>query len=231
MLLLHLAMGDLANQENDDELWAGDDYLATKARISVGSVRRHRAQMVADGYLEVVEAGGGRGKRHCVRLLKPAQFARVSEDAKPAQTTPQTRAIATLNARNRDAGLLINPRERKEQNLAAAPPRRPTDDPLVAHAHRLTVLAFEQPVKPELRDGGKGAFPAAMRIIERVLRSGKSCQQVERAIVDGVEVWTLAGMQTAIAHSNPRRRSAPGRDSAGLSLTDLATLAHVTNPE
>ena len=108
-LLLHLAMADLANHENHDELWASDTYLATKARISEGSLRRYRSDMVTKGYLEIVEAGGGRGKRVRVRLLKPAQSEQVSSGkpaqdeqvsgAKRAQPESETRANATTNPR------------------------------------------------------------------------------------------------------------------------------------
>lgn len=222
MLLLHLAMGDLANHDNGDELWAGDEYLAVKSRISVGSVRRHRAKMVEDGYLEVVEAGGGRGKRHCVRLLKPAQTAHVLAEAEPARRAPETRADAAANSRRRSGGPLVNPSQPKEQNPPAA---KATEDPMTACAHRLTVVAFEQPIKPTLARSNGNAFAAVLAMIRSQLVAGHSDQAIRAAIERGVEVWTLAGLQTAIAHANPRARQRAPRDGDGRTLGELLTTA------
>lgn len=78
-------------------------------------------------------------------------------------------------------------------------------------------------MKPEIREGGKGAFPAVLNLIKRVLNSGRTVQELERAIDAGVDVWTLAGLQTSIAHANPRQRQ---RARAEPSLEDnLRTLA------
>ena len=78
---VHLALGDLANEANDWEIWERVEILAPKSRCSVPTVRRVLAQMVADGYLELVEAGGGRGRRARYRFLmpsKPTRSAKVS---------------------------------------------------------------------------------------------------------------------------------------------------------
>jgi hypothetical protein len=93
----------------------------------------------------------------------------------------------------------------KEQNSAASPPAKATDDPIVAAAHKLTVLAMEQSVKPVLREDGKSPFGAVLKIIERLLRNGQSVQAIERAIKSGIEVWTVAGIQTAIAQTRGRK--------------------------
>ena len=68
-----------------------------------------------------------------------------------------------------------------------------------ARAHELTTLAFEQPIKPALRAGGKGAFPAVLGIIDKLLEAGHPDNTIEAAIRSGVEVWTTAGLTTAIA--------------------------------
>jgi hypothetical protein len=112
--------------------------------------------------------------------------------------------------------------KREPDNEIAAQAPRATDDPVKAHAHRLTVLAFEQPVKPNLREGGKGAFPAAMALLEAQLRAGSTVQALERAIVAGVEVWTKAGLQTAVAHAAPAKRGAGRRDSDPRSTRQIA---------
>ena len=105
---------------------------------------------------------------------------------------------------------------------------KPPPDPLKRTARQLTQLAFDQPVVPELANGSKGAFPAAMGIIERVLRQGHPVAAVEKAIREGVTVWTLAGLQTAIAKTQPARRNgAEGSrvpEAADIARTQIAGL-------
>lgn len=60
-LLVHLAIADVVNDLNGNRLWATRSTLAEKARVSVPTVARALADMVRDGWLEVVTAGGGRG--------------------------------------------------------------------------------------------------------------------------------------------------------------------------
>lgn len=84
---------------------------------------------------------------------------------------------------------------------SAAP--RATDDPRKRKAHELTVLAFEQPIKPTLRNGGKGAFPAVMAIFHELLVAGHVVGDIERAIRQGITVWTIGGIQTSIARNKP----------------------------
>ena len=85
------------------------------------------------------------------------------------------------------------PEENHKEPLRSAP--KPTDDPTKARAKALTQLAFEQPLKPALH----GGFPAAVGIIESLLEAGNPDSAIEGAIRAGVEVWTTAGLQTAIA--------------------------------
>jgi hypothetical protein len=71
-------------------------------------------------------------------------------------------------------------------------------------AQGLAKLAFDQPVRPTLRIGRDGdEFVAALKIINRVLGSGELPERIEAAIRAGVKVWTIAGLQTAIASLPP----------------------------
>jgi hypothetical protein len=106
--------------------------------------------------------------------------------------------------------------ESKTISGGSSPPRR-TTDPLARKAWELTQLAFEQPEKPVLRSDGD-PFAATLGVIEQVLRSGTPVGDVEWAIVQGVEVWTLAGLRTAVAKT--RHRSAT-RDGASAVLDEL----------
>lgn len=111
-----------------------------------------------------------------------------------------------------------NPSGLRKESAAGAPGRdgtggiqeetRAPDDLLGSHAHRLTVLAFEQPVKPVLRSSGE-PFPAVLGIFRRLLEAGVSINDLQAAIVSGIDVWSTAGIQTAIARSKPPRN---GRD-------------------
>lgn len=86
-------------------------------------------------------------------------------------------------------------------------------DPVKKTAHTLTVLAMEQPVKPVLRGTDQNPFGAVMAIIERLLRAGTPAEAIERAVYHGVEVWTVAGIQTTIAQAKPQRPS-KGQDGS-----------------
>jgi hypothetical protein len=209
---LHLAIADVANDTYQFRIWMKRAEMAQKARIGERTVTRALKKMVEDGLLELIKEAGGRGQVPEYRLLlKGDTMAPFAAE----RVTPETERVT-----NGAITPILNPRELKKDS-AATPPT--SDDPVKRTAHRLTVLAFEQPVKPELRDGGKGAFPAAMALIERVLRSRTPVADVERAITTGVEVWTLAGLQTAVARSKVRSRTRGGdHRSLGELLRDAA---------
>lgn len=57
-LLVHLAIADVVNDAHDNELWMSTAALAHKARVSRSTVTAALAQMVAAGFLRVLEAGG-----------------------------------------------------------------------------------------------------------------------------------------------------------------------------
>lgn len=62
-LLVHLAIADVVNPDNDYKLWMVRERIAAKARVSIATVTRVRAQMVDDGWLVPPEgAAGGRGR-------------------------------------------------------------------------------------------------------------------------------------------------------------------------
>lgn len=88
-----------------------------------------------------------------------------------------------------------------EEDLS--PPEAPSDaeDP----ARRLASLAWDQPVKPTIRAGGKGSpFMAVVALLRASLDAGTPPEALERAIRAGVEVWTTAGLATAVARTRPR---------------------------
>lgn len=97
---------------------------------------------------------------------------------------------------------------------------RATDDPVKARAHRLATLAFEQPVKPDLRSAGN-PFAAVMGLYERRLRAGASVQELEAATRAGIDVWTVAGMQTAVARLHQGNGRTPRSDGTVAVLDEI----------
>lgn len=96
--LVHFVLADKANDDHDYELWMRQERIAELAKISVRQVQRAIAQMVEDGYLEVLEAGGGRGKPTRMRLImKARQNVGVSDDE---TTTSATRNDDICDAKN-----------------------------------------------------------------------------------------------------------------------------------
>jgi hypothetical protein len=96
----------------------------------------------------------------------------------------------------------------------ARPEPKPPSDLIAKTAHRLTVLAFEQGCKPVLRSDGN-AFVAVLGIFDKVLRSGRPVNELERAITGGyIDVWTVAGVTTGISKAKPRRSDDQGFEVA-----------------
>ena len=67
--LVHLVLADKANDDHDYELWMKQADIARMANLSVVQVARILKQMVADGTLELLEAGRGRGNPSRYRLV------------------------------------------------------------------------------------------------------------------------------------------------------------------
>jgi len=104
--------------------------------------------------------------------------------------------------------------DNKNQELERASPA----EPLERQARALTTLAFEQPLKPSLRSSGGSEFLAALGIIRKELKRGTAVNDLRTAIESGIEVWTQAGVQTAVAHAR-RRKADPVHRGTSLRST------------
>lgn len=113
--VLHLALGDIANDTYHDEIWASLPTLATKARQSPSSARTSLATMVADGYLELIEMGGGRSRPSRYRLLKPSKIRGVSEEGETPQPDALNPPISGPKPPNPEDRPLSNGSDPKEQ--------------------------------------------------------------------------------------------------------------------
>lgn len=226
----HYVMGDLANWQHDYEIFVSDARLAQEWPLTRSTCTRARQQLITDGYLQPLDESTAPGRPRRYRFVfKGAEGMAKGGDAnaphgeaRQGKTAPHgdagtRRTTKRERASSVQSHLLPTEEEQKGTEISAAAPPKPTDDPVKKKAHELTVLAMEQPIKPVLRENGKNPFGAVYTIIERLLRNGQSVQAIKRAIEAGIEVWTVAGIQTAIAQTKPRRE----REQLGGNLLDL----------
>lgn len=68
---IHYMLGDLENSSHDHRLFTGDDWIAKATRTSIRTVQRTKTQMVADGFLELLDGRSGRGRHQEYRFLFP----------------------------------------------------------------------------------------------------------------------------------------------------------------
>jgi len=68
LFLLYRVAG-LVNSHHDFEYWQDTKVAADELRFTAGTVRKYMSRFVDDGWLEVVEAGGGRGNATRYRWL------------------------------------------------------------------------------------------------------------------------------------------------------------------
>lgn len=67
--LVHLALADVANTDNDNLVWMSREKIASKASCSVSTVDSAIDRMVKEGWLELVSKGGGRGNASTYRFI------------------------------------------------------------------------------------------------------------------------------------------------------------------
>ena len=57
---VHLRLGLLSNDAHGHQIYCGDRYLMDKCRASERSIKRAKAQLIADGFLKVISSAVGR---------------------------------------------------------------------------------------------------------------------------------------------------------------------------
>lgn len=154
-------------------------------------------ELVAEGWLEVTEEGRGRGHATVYRIcmergkVPPGDVSENGKGPIPGDKRSHPKAEKVPS----EAGAPLFPNDSTGNNGSASGGKSSLDE----HAHRLAVLAFEQPVKPTIA-GDKGkAFVAVLGLLRAALAAGRSVQVLEGAIVAGVDVWTTQGLNTAVA--------------------------------
>lgn len=85
--LIHLAIADIVNDDNDWLLWASQKKLGAKAMVSQPTVSGTLKRMCKEGYLELVEEGHGAPSIY--RFLRPGQSESDSPSPKEIASTPK----------------------------------------------------------------------------------------------------------------------------------------------
>lgn len=91
-LLVHLALGDIANDAHDYELWLSTASIAKKARCSRNTVTTVLSDLVRRGLLELIEAGGSQRKPSRYRFLMPSALTAPVEASSQSASTRADRA-------------------------------------------------------------------------------------------------------------------------------------------
>lgn len=87
--LIHLAIADIVNDDNDWLLWASKSKIATKAKVSPPTVTAAFARMVKDGYLELIESHVGRPSVYRFVTDPGQQISEPPPDVPDPPPTPQ----------------------------------------------------------------------------------------------------------------------------------------------
>lgn len=96
-LLVHLALGDIANDAHNYELWLSTGSIAKKARCSRNTVTTVLADMLKRGLLELIEAGGSQRKPSRYRYLMPSALsAHVDASSQPPYMSAERACTSAL---------------------------------------------------------------------------------------------------------------------------------------
>jgi biotin operon repressor len=175
---------------DDQSAYPSVRTLAQNCGCSRASVERAQRELSERGLLEI-DSGKAAGETNVYTIVEPEGY--VTHDAPPTSPVQQG---GTSPVQHKQES-----RKRQPSTETSAPLAPALDDPIKLHAHKLAVLAFEQPVKPVTR----GGFAAVMARIESELRAGTIEQHIRAAITAGDVTWTADGLRTAISKAKPRK--------------------------
>jgi hypothetical protein len=95
---IHLAVADSVNDQHGNEFWMAQGTLASKARVGRQATNAAMAEMVIDGYLEILEEGGGRSRPSHYRFLFPdAAVTHETRKLSPQATVSKLSSRATVS--------------------------------------------------------------------------------------------------------------------------------------
>ena len=188
MRAILITIADAANRDGDNAR-PGMRAIVEGSLYSEGSARRAIGKLVDDGWLEIVERGGGEGHDSVYRVLMGREVSQNERLKKGVSLSEVSQKSLTQMSNNATPVPLIG-----FTDTSCTEEAKPAD-PLKHSSHLLAVLAFEQPVKPVTR----GGFPAVMARIKAELAAGTDAQRIEQAIKAGDITWTADGLRMAIS--------------------------------
>ena len=118
---VHLAIADTVNDMYENRLWMTVAALAEKCRCSTRTVQRALQRMTAEGYLELLQDGGGRGRPTEYRFLMPEKGDTVTPIVGERVTSSPERVTNTTSTP------ITNPRNPTREKLR--------NDPLLGFDH------------------------------------------------------------------------------------------------
>lgn len=86
--LVHVVLADHAN--DDGYCWPSQATIARRAGCSVEHVRVTVKQMVAEGFIQIIEPGTREGDSHRYQLMVPKSFGVPKSDGQPPQVETPT---------------------------------------------------------------------------------------------------------------------------------------------
>lgn len=98
-LLVHLAIADVVNDAHEHMFWMTTSKLAEKARVGRSATVTALRELVENGYLAVVESGGGRGRGTTFRFIFP-ETARRATSLETARSDTETARSDAETARS-----------------------------------------------------------------------------------------------------------------------------------
>ena len=120
--LIHVIIANVVNDSYGNRFWLAEEKLAAKANCSTRTVRRAKAQMVNDCFLEIVDSRHGPGKTNEYHFLMPSVLAQLEatedkvsgvEERTEDKVSGEHRTSATQHRTNATSSLLVNLREHK----------------------------------------------------------------------------------------------------------------------
>lgn len=117
----HLVIAGIVNPDREYELYINPDNLRKRCHCSLQTLRRQLAKMVEDGYLKMLNPGGGRGNFATYRFVrKPTQNDQVSTDANLPISDANLPISDAQTYPSQDPVLLPKKELKKEKEKAAA---------------------------------------------------------------------------------------------------------------
>lgn len=183
---VHIVLGDLSNDQNDNKVWISHDNVAQKARTTRQTVQKTFTDMCKDGYLELLEDNSKRYRPNVYRFLMPVQ-----PQATPSAITGDTQCNPSLHLVQSDVALSAitgDTNSIEHKHLTQDNTKNTTDDlasqdgffdtnqfipPITSKASDYTP-EFEEMWKIYPRHVGKGA---AWKVWKRQIKEGKADPQ------------------------------------------------------